>query len=104
MARTSHSQRLTGSHSLRRRQLLSIALSGTVGTFAAAALGACSQEPDAELRLTQEGESPSVQPSTTLTNTTAPKVLVAYFSRTGENYANGGRTWLRSATPTSSPQ
>jgi flavodoxin len=64
------------SSSLPRRQLLSLALTGTI----AAAFGGCSQQ----LGATQEGESPSV-----------PKVLVAYFSRAGENYDDGGRTWLQ---------
>jgi len=35
-----------------------------------------------------------VQPSTAPSSTTAAKVLVAYFSRPGENYDNGGRIWL----------
>ncbi|WP_202872199.1 flavodoxin [Kribbella soli] len=29
------------------------------------------------------------------TRAAGPKVLVAYFSRPGENYDNGGRTWLK---------
>ena len=63
-------------HSLPRRRFLSVALTGSI----AVALGGCSQQ----LGATQEGESHSV-----------PKVLVAYFSRAGENYDNGGRTWLQ---------
>ncbi len=35
-----------------------------------------------------------MRPSNAPTNTSA-KVLVAYFSRPGENYNNGGRTWLK---------
>jgi flavodoxin len=62
--------------SLPRRQLLGLALTGTI----AVALGGCSRQ----IGATQEGESASV-----------PKVLVAYFSRAGENYDNGGRTWLQ---------
>lgn len=62
------------SYGLRRRRLLRLALTGTV----AATVGGCRQE------LLQEGAAPSVS-----------KVLVAYFSRAGENYANGGRTWLK---------
>jgi hypothetical protein len=92
-----HSQGRSGSHGLPRRQLLRLALSGTVGTFAAAALSGCSQgpEPGVESPSTDEGGSPTVQPSTAPTSTTAAKVLVAYFSRPGENYNNGGRIWLK---------
>lgn len=36
-----------------------------------------------------------MQPSTAPSKTSEAKVLVAYFSRTGENYDNGGRTWLK---------
>jgi flavodoxin len=100
MAPTSNPQRLTSSHSsvsLRRRQLLSLALVGSAGTFAAAALGSCGQQPqpEAERGRTQEGESPSPQSSSAPTNAAAPKVLVAYFSRAAENYYNGDRTWLK---------
>ena len=36
-----------------------------------------------------------MQPSTAPTRSTPAKVLVAYFSRPGENYNNGGRIWLK---------
>lgn len=36
-----------------------------------------------------------MQPSTAPTRSTPAKVLVAYFSRPGENYNNGGRIWRR---------
>jgi len=79
---------------LRRRQLLGLALTATVTMFTAATVGGCGQgsKPDAR---TDEGGSPSMQPSTAATNAAAPKVLVAYFSRAGENYDNGGRSWLK---------
>lgn len=36
-----------------------------------------------------------MQLSTPSTRNSAAKVLVAYFSRPGENYNSGGRTWLK---------
>ena len=36
-----------------------------------------------------------MQPSTAPTRSTPARVLVAYFSRPGENYDNGGRIWLK---------
>jgi flavodoxin len=88
-----HPQRRSGAPGLPRRQLLRLALAGTAG----AALGGCSQEPEpaVENPSTDEGGSPTVQPSTAPTRSTPAKVLVAYFSRPGEYYNNGGRIWLK---------
>src|SRR4029079_4194346 len=88
-----HTHRSTGFPGLPRRQMLRLVLAGT----AAAALGGCSQgpQPAAESPRTDEGGSPRVQPSTAPKRSTPARVLVAYFSRPGENYDNGGRIWLK---------
>jgi flavodoxin len=84
-------------HRLGRRQLLQLGLAGTAGTLAAVALGGCGQGTRQNLRgqLPEEGDpTTSVQTSNDPTAAASPKVLVAYFSRAGENYYYGDRTWL----------
>jgi hypothetical protein len=61
----------TSPHQLARRRLLQLGLASAAG----AALGACGQP------------APNGSGSA--------KVLVAYFSRAGENYHYGNRTWLK---------
>jgi hypothetical protein len=82
---------------LSRRRFLELGLAGSVGTLAAAALGGCSQRthPDSPGQPPAEGD-PTTSPQTpnAPTDTAAPKVLVTYFSRAGENYYYGDRTWL----------
>jgi len=84
-------------HRLGRRQLLRLGLAGTAGTLLTVALGDCSQgtQPNPQSQPPAEGDpTTSLQTPKAPTDTAAPKVLVAYFSRAGENYYYGDRTWL----------
>jgi flavodoxin len=82
---------------LSRRRFLELGLAGSVGTLAAVALGGCSQgtqpdspgQPPAEVNPTTSPQTPNAP-----TDAAAQKVLVTYFSRPGENYYYGDRTWL----------
>ena len=71
------------SPALGRRSLLRLALAGVTGV----GLAACDTP----------SSSPTAEPSPT-SNPSAPgrqRVLLAYFSRAGENYYNGGRRTLQ---------
>jgi hypothetical protein len=86
-----------GMQRLGRRRFLSLGVAGTAGTLVAAALGGCSQETQANSegqRPTEGNPTTSMQTSDAPADPAAPKVLVAYFSRAGENYYYGDRTWL----------
>ena len=78
-----------------RRDFLRLASTLGVGGLGMAALSGCGQtNPGAQLppRSTQEGPTtPVLDPGG---QSPAPRALVAYFSRPGENYHYGGRTWL----------
>ena len=75
-----------------RRTVLRAAAVGAVGL--AGALAGCA---GAE-RPAVSGSTPSA-PSATSAPAAGRRVLVAFFSRAGENYYYGGRRNLRSATP-----
>ncbi|WP_173074520.1 flavodoxin [Phytohabitans rumicis] len=76
-----------------RRAFLRSALLGAAGTAAGTVLGACTDSP---------AVSPTASPPADSESRTAPvpsssaggTVLLAYFSRAGENYFNGGRKRL----------
>lgn len=77
---------------IRRRHLLHLAMIASIGGLAAA----CSQSP-APIGGASEGNATTSTPPTDAPATargSGPRVLVAYFSRPGENYFNGGRTQL----------
>lgn len=82
-------------HRHSRRKLLRLGLAGTVGSVAAALGGS-----DRGTRPNTQNQRPPDQSATTSTQPSdkptgaAPKVLVAYFSRAGENYYYGDRIWL----------
>lgn len=72
---------------------------------AAALLAACGNEAQVENTAAEpeatepeatepEPESAAAEPEATAAETAASKVLVAFFSRADENYANGGKEWL----------
>lgn len=69
-----------------RRRLLGLGLAGATSALVPAALSGCRPA-------TQPRSHPSTQASEETTGT-SPRVLVAYFSRAGENYSYGDRTWL----------
>ncbi len=71
-----------------RRGILELGLLGAVGM----SLAACAPEHG----ISPKGQGRQTPAPSTLSSGTAPapRVLLAYFSRAGENYDNGGRTWL----------
>ncbi|WP_285474120.1 flavodoxin [Actinoplanes sp. NBRC 101535] len=81
-----------------RRTLLRVALFGAAGTASGTVLSACSDAPAA----TPAPASAPAQPPVTSasrgaaarTPSSGGRVLLAYFSRAGENYFNGGRRRL----------
>jgi len=81
---------------LGRRRLLRLVLAGTVGSLVTAAVGGCSQEarPGPQGQPPKEGDPNTSMEASKAPAGSAPKVLVAYFSRAAENYYYGGRTWL----------
>jgi flavodoxin len=74
--------------SMRRRAFLRLGLTG-VGGAALGVLSACGSEPPRDAR-----PNPTRRPQTAQRQG-AGRVLLAYFSRPGENYWNGGRRNLR---------
>lgn len=71
--------------SLERRDFLRLAVAGLAGTMS---LSACDEG-------TRRGARPDPEPRTRPTPTEGDRILLAYFSRAGENYWNGGRRNLR---------
>jgi flavodoxin len=80
---------------LDRRTALRVAVTGTVGAMFAAGTAACTQasNPPAPIRETNsQAPTPSVSgQSTTSPDINGGRVLLAYFSRAGENYYYGDR-------------
>jgi flavodoxin len=77
-----------------RREFVGLGLAAA-GTLATATLAACSGDASQPDRQATEAGRPGTAVTTSESPTrTSPKVLVAYFSRTGENYYYGRRTWL----------
>jgi flavodoxin len=77
---------------LGRRRLLRLGLAGTAGGAVATALAACNQT--SRPNRSTPGD-PTTSRQTSMPREAAdPRVLVAYFSRAGENYYYGDRTWL----------
>ncbi len=72
----------------RRRTLLSLAGTGAVSAICASTLGACRADPPRQ-------PSASATPGSASAASGQPKVLLAYFSRAGWNYHNGGRKYLQ---------
>ena len=81
-----------------RRALLRGVLLGAAGTASGALISACTDAPEATpSRAATPGTSPAGSVSAgALASSAAPgsRVLLAYFSRAGENYFNGGRRRL----------
>jgi flavodoxin len=71
-----------------RRAFLRLAATGIAAATVGVSLSACDEDSPGD---TAPGPAPSGQPSTSA----AGSVLLAYFSRPGENYWNGGRRNLR---------
>lgn len=69
-----------------RRKLLHTALAGTAGILAAGLTACAGQRVPPATRATPEGEATPNQ-----AQARQERVLLAYFSRAGENYHNGGR-------------
>ncbi len=72
---------------LGRRLFLQSALAGMAGVVTGVLTGGCSDI--SRIRVNDESEQPPARPTPT-----GSKVLLAYFSRAGENYYYGGRTNL----------
>lgn len=72
---------------LRRRSFVRSALAGVAGLVIGAHLSGCSAS--SPRRANEEAEPAPARPTST-----SSTVLLAYFSRAGENYYYGGRTWL----------
>lgn len=80
-----------------RRTFLGASLAALATTAIAPMLGACSSPTDSTTARGDAGAEETGQPpmsNETPRESSAPKVLVAYFSRPGENYYYGDRTWL----------
>lgn len=78
-----------------RRDFLRLTSAATVGALGIAALSDCGQtNPGAQPppRSTQEGPTTPVLDLSGKSR--APRMLVAYFSRAGENYHYDDRAWL----------
>ncbi|GAA2367718.1 hypothetical protein Cme02nite_28490 [Catellatospora methionotrophica] len=71
-----------------RRALLRLSGAGALGTAATAALAGCGAD-------APPPPATSAQPGGTASPDGQPRVLLAYFSRAGWNYADGGRTFLK---------
>ncbi|WP_144127741.1 flavodoxin [Catellatospora sichuanensis] len=71
-----------------RRSLLRLAGAGAIGTAAANMLGGCRSD-------TSPQSAASAPPRTSTAPDGRRKVLLAYFSRAGWNYFNGGRKFLQ---------
>lgn len=76
----------TSPFSISRRSALRGAAAGLTGTLLATASAACTTQGSAT--------APSSSPSTGQPDQSSKRVLIAYFSRAGENYYYGGRTNL----------
>ena len=77
-----------------RRAILRGALLGAAGTASGAVLSACTDPPTADPA--PASAPPVTEPRGAPASSSARNgtVLLAYFSRAGENYFNGGRKWL----------
>lgn len=73
---------------LRRRSFLRAALAAGAGVVIGAQMSGCSESPPR--RVDDEPAHAAARPTPT-----GSKVLLAYFSRAGENYYYGGRTDLK---------
>jgi len=71
---------------MQRRSFLRLTLSGVAAATVGMSLGACGGEPAAELQTTTEPDRGARGRG---------RILLAYFSRPGENYWNGGRRDLQ---------
>jgi len=77
-----------------RRAILRGVVLGTVGVGSGAVLSACSDSPAAGPVPASPATAPSAAPGPASSAAKGNKVLLAYFSRAGENYFNGGRRRL----------
>ena len=74
---------------LRRRTFLRAALAGAAGVALGAQLSGCSESSPR-----RADDEPAPEPAPAGSTATGSRVLLAYFSRAGENYYYGGRTRL----------
>ncbi|PPH72072.1 hypothetical protein C5C90_14355 [Rathayibacter sp. AY1D4] len=85
-------------HQPTRRQLLRSAAAGAISAAAAGLLAACTTPAPRPSPSTPDAAAPAPTPlsstGTSVTPTPRSRILLAYFSRPGENYWNGGRRTL----------
>ncbi|RLP85380.1 flavodoxin [Micromonospora sp. CV4] len=77
-----------------RRALLRGVLLGAAGTASSAALSACTDAPEAARSPDSTPTGRASRSAPTSSSPSGSRVLLAYFSRAGENYFNGGRRRL----------
>lgn len=83
-------------HQPTRRQLLRSAAAGAISAAAAGLLAACTTPAPLPSPSTPDAAAPAPSSSTgtSVSPTPSSRILIAYFSRPGENYWNGGRRTL----------